>query len=136
MAEKYERLVRLVENRAGDAFRGAIRYHEGGHTILYLRDDIATDAFRDAVDGLIERARAYEPLSRPESYPTLGATQASVELYEAAAVIHFREGPNTGILVSLDRDVAQGLGAFVTRCTSVLVENGGVEGADGPESPD
>lgn len=135
MAEKYERLVRLVENRAGDAFRGAIRYHEGGHTVLYLRDDVATDALRDAVGGLVDRARAYEPLSRPESYPDLGATQATVELYGVAAIIHFREGPNAGVLVSLDRDVAQGLGAFVTRCTSVLVD-GGAEGTDGPESPD
>ena len=47
----------------------------------------------------------------------MGETRATVELHEPAVL---PDSEAAGVLVSLDRDVAQGLGEFVTRCSEVL----------------
>ncbi|MEE6209959.1 hypothetical protein U3A55_07320 [Salarchaeum sp. III] len=120
MSERYKRLLGMVRERAGDAFRGAVRYTSDDWTLLYLRDDLKTEEFRTFLDDLVENARAYAPISDDDRYGALGASQANVELYENAAVIHFYDPENGGVLVSLDRDVAQGLGEFVDECTAVI----------------
>ncbi|GAA0644318.1 hypothetical protein [Salarchaeum japonicum] len=121
MAERYRRLLERVHERAGDAFRVAIRYTADDWTILYLRDDLKTEEFRRTVGRTIARARDYTPISDSDWYDPLGDSQANVELYDAAAIIHFRDpSGGGGVLVSLDRDVAQGLGAFVDECTSLI----------------
>ncbi|MFB6141430.1 MAG: hypothetical protein ABEJ26_13465 [Halosimplex sp.] len=118
--DRYQPLLQLVHNRAGDAFRGAIRYDADGWTVLYLRDDVATEQLGKSMDSIAGRARAAEPIVSDSEYAPLGETQAVVELHDRAALLHFRESSSTGVLVSLDRDVAQGLGQFVNRCNAVL----------------
>ncbi|WP_436928805.1 hypothetical protein [Halosimplex halobium] len=118
--ERYQPLLQLVHNRAGDAFRGAVRYDAEGWEALYLRDDVATGDLKQALGPITDRARAEESIVPPEQYDRLGEAQATVELYDHAAVLHFREGAEVGIIVSLDRDVAQGLGQFVNGCNAVL----------------
>jgi len=118
--ERYQDLLQLVHNRAGDSFRTAIHFDADGWTVLYARDDIATDALGDALPALVDRARAYEPVVRSDIYDGVGETQASVELHEEAAVLIFPSGGESGVVVSLDRDVAQGLGKFVNSCNEVL----------------
>jgi|GEM_PF-893110 len=125
---RYQPLVQLVHNRAGDAFRGAIRYDADGWEALYLRDDVATEALKSALSAIADRARADESTVPEAQYDRLGENQATVELYDHAAVLHFRESADSGIVVSLDRDVAQGLGQFVNSCNAVL--DGRRPGAD------
>jgi len=121
MTERYKRLLARVQERAGDAFRVAIRYTADDWTILYIREDLKTEEFQRTVGRTVEHARDYTPISDPAWYEALGNSQANVELYEAAAIIHLRDPDNGGgVLVSLDREVAQGLGAFVDECTSLL----------------
>jgi len=117
---RYQPLVQLVHNRAGDAFRGAIRYDADGWEALYLRDDVATEALKSALSAIADRARADESIVPEAQYDRLGENQATVELYDHAAILHFRESVDSGIVVSLDRDVAQGLGQFVNSCNAVL----------------
>jgi hypothetical protein len=118
--ERYQPLVQLIHNRAGDAFRGAVRYDADDWEALYLRDDVATEELKNALATITGRARADEPTVPPEQYDRLGENQTTVELYDRAAVLHFRESRDSGIIVSLDRDVAQGLGQFVNSCNAVL----------------
>lgn len=121
--ERYQELLQLVRDRAGDAFRAAVAYDESGWSVLYIREDVATPDLRDALDQLAERTRNRQPVVTPEVYDEIGETQATVELHEKAALIHLRETDNTGVTVSLDRDIAQGLGQFVNRCNGVLSED-------------
>ncbi|QPV62720.1 hypothetical protein I7X12_18645 [Halosimplex litoreum] len=118
--ERYQPLVQLIHNRAGDAFRGAVRYDADDWEPLYLRDDVATENLKDALPTITDRARANESIVPPEEYGRLGERQATVELHDRAAVLHFKESEHGGIIVSLDRDVAQGLGQFVNSCDAVL----------------
>ncbi|QLH83740.1 hypothetical protein [Halosimplex pelagicum] len=118
--ERYQPLLQLVHNRAGDAFRGAVRYDADSWDALYLRDDVATEELKNALPTITDRARANESIVPPEQYDRLGERQATVELHDRAAVLHFRESETGGIVVSLDRDVAQGLGQFVNSCNAVL----------------
>jgi hypothetical protein len=126
--DRYQPLLQLVHNRAGDAFRGAFRYDADAWEVLYLRDDVATEQLRDSMDALVDRARAAEPMVPQDVYDRVGETQAVVELHDRAALLHFRESPTDGIIVSLDRDVAQGLGQFVNSCKAVLNDDARADG--------
>ncbi|SEN19958.1 hypothetical protein SAMN05216388_100238 [Halorientalis persicus] len=121
--EQYQELLQLVRGRAGEAFRAALKYDQHDCTMLYIRDDVATQELRDALDTLVDRARNSGPVAKTDVYRGIGETQAIVELHERAALIHLRETSNRGVIVSLDRDIAQGLGNFVTRCNGVLSGN-------------
>ncbi|WP_459194155.1 hypothetical protein [Halosimplex sp. J119] len=118
--DRYQPLLQLVHNRAGDAFRGAIRYDADEWAVLYLRDDVATEQLRESMGAIIDRARSAESIVPESAYDRLGETQATVELHDHAAVLHFRTEPDSGVIVSLDRDVAKGLGQFVNSCNAVL----------------
>ena len=119
-ADRYQPLLQLVHNRAGDSFRGAVRYDADDWSVLYIRDELATDKLRNSMAAIVERARNSEPVVPEDQYEQLGATQALVELHDSAVLLHFREGPSRGLIASLDRDVAQGLGQFVNSCNAVL----------------
>jgi hypothetical protein len=120
--EQYQELLQLVRGRAGAALRAAVKYDQRDWTMLYVRDDVATQELRDALDTLLDRVRDSHPIVEPDVYGEVGETQATVELHERAALIHLRETSDQGVVVSLDRDIAQGLGQFVNRCNGVLSE--------------
>jgi hypothetical protein len=119
---QYQELLKLVRGRAGDAFRAAIQYDERDWTVLYIRDDVATAELKDALDTLLERVRDSEPIVDSDVYRGVGKTQATVELHADAALIHLRESDTDGVVISLDREIAQGLGSFINRCNSILSE--------------
>ena len=121
-AERYQPLLQLVHTRAGDSFRGAVRYDADDWSVLYIRDELATGQLRDSMATIIDRARNSEPVIPEDQYDQIGETQAVVELYDHAVLLHFREGASRGLIASLDRDIAQGLGQFVNSCNSVLDE--------------
>jgi len=118
--ERYQALRDQVHTRAGDAVRAIARYGTDDWELLYVREDVATDGLREAAPTLVERARDREPIITPDSYDLVGSTQATVELHELAAVVFLHESPTEGVVISLERDVAQGLGQFVNSCTAVL----------------
>lgn len=120
--ERYRELLELIRGRAGDAFRTAVKYDADGWTVLYVRDDVATEQLGNALDSLVDRARTRGSIATRETYGEIGETQATVELHAEAVLLHFRESATDGVLVSLDRDIAQGLGQFVNGCNSVLYD--------------
>ncbi|GAB7013094.1 hypothetical protein [Halolamina salina] len=120
MNERYQGLVRLVQEQAGENFRSAFRYDEDDWTALYVREDLATPDLQQAVPALARRARDAEPLIRERDYQGLGPQQASISLHAKAVLIHFREGEDAGVIVTLDKDVARNLADFVARCEGIL----------------
>ncbi|NHX36513.1 MULTISPECIES: DUF7522 family protein [Halolamina] len=123
MNEHYQQLVQLVKEQAGRNLRSAFCYDADDWTALYVRTDLATDDLQSAVPSLAERARSQEPLVRNRDYPGLGEQRASVFLHENAVLVQFDE-PETesGIVLTLDSDVARNLSQFVAECETVLAD--------------
>lgn len=122
MNERYQRLVRLVDEQAGENFRSAFHYDEDSWDALYVREDLVTSDLQDIVPALAQRAREHEPLVREQDYEGLGTQRASISLYSEAVLVHLREDGHSGIVVTLDKDVARNISDFVARCESVLQE--------------
>ena len=122
MDDDYKQLLRLVEEQAGGNFRAAFAYDADDWTALYVRSDLATTELQAIVPSLAERARHHEPLIREQDYPGLGAHRPSLSLHDDAVLIQFRVGERSGVVITLDNDVAQDLSEFVRRCESVLAE--------------
>ena len=120
MNDRYQGLVRLVEEQAGENFRSAFRYDEDDWAALFVRSDLATADLQQVIPGLAQRAREDEPLVREQDYEGLGPQRASISLHSEAVLIHFREGESTGVVVTLDKDVARNLADFVARCEDIL----------------
>jgi hypothetical protein len=117
---EYERLLAAVEKRAGESFRSAFSYTASDWTALHVRSDLATGDLKDAVPELAERARAAEPVVEPEIYDRLGSATTSVELYADAVLLHFRTGEQSGVVLTLDEDVAQSLSEFTERLAETI----------------
>lgn len=120
MNEQYQRLVRLVKEQASGNFRSAFHYDQDDWTALYVREDLATPDLQQVVPALAQRAREAEPLVRERDYQGLGPQRASISLHSEAVLVHFREGEDAGVVVTLDTDVARNLADFVARCEAIL----------------
>jgi len=117
---QYEQLLATVEERAGESFRSAFSYTATDWTALHVRRDLATGNLKDAVPELAERARAVEPIVDQGVYDRLGSATTSVELYADAVLLHFRTGEQSGVVLTLDRDVAQNLSEFTERLAETI----------------
>lgn len=118
--ERHRALHQFVMERAGDSYRTAFYYHAGGWETLHVREDVATAELAKSVPRAVERARNKRAFLRGEEYPPLGETTATTEVHENGVILHFPENSQEGILLSLDRDAAQRLAAFVDQAMSVL----------------
>ncbi|MFB6308015.1 MAG: hypothetical protein ABEH35_01675 [Haloarculaceae archaeon] len=118
--EAYRELLQLVDGRAGDAFRAMVTYDEDDWTVHYVRDELATDELQRVLSDLVDRARHDETIVPESVYGGMGDEQASVELHSEAVLLHITGNEGDSVLISLDREVAQGLGRFVTQCLSVV----------------
>ncbi|WP_436933676.1 DUF7522 family protein [Halovenus marina] len=118
--QEYQRLVRLIHDRAGDNFRSAWKYDITDWEVLYIRDDIATPELKKAVVEIFQHARDYEPIVDANKYEKMGEIEASVELYTDAVLIHFSETGEGGVVVTLEREASKDLAAFVDNCNSIL----------------
>lgn len=122
MGNRYKRLVGLIKEEAEGNFRSAFRYDETDWQALYVRSELATEDLQSVVPTLAERARSKEPMVREEDYPRLGSQRASISLHDEAVLVHVRDGPDSGVVVTLDTDVARNLSEFVARCENVLLD--------------
>lgn len=122
MSDRHQQLVRLIRDQTGDSFRAAFAYDEEDWTALYVRSDLATADLQSVVPALADRARTRKPLVREADYAELGTHRASISLHDNAVLIQFHGEGASGVVVTLDTDVAQNLAEFVARCESVLTE--------------
>ncbi|QLD86185.1 hypothetical protein HWV23_10780 [Natronomonas halophila] len=120
ISEQHRELHQFVKERAGSSYRTAFYYDADDWEAIHVRRDLQLDSLGEEVPDVMERARKDEPLVREEDYPPLGENYARAEIHENGLVFQFPEGPDEGIIVSLDPDAAQVLTGFVTRCLSIL----------------
>lgn len=131
-SDRHRRLCEFVEDRVGDSLRGMVSYDESDWEAVYIRPDLATRELRAGLDDICDRARDARSLLREADYPPIGETTATTEVHENGVVLHFPRGPDSGTLVSLDRDVARHLTSFVIECSEILEP--AAKGATRPDS--
>jgi hypothetical protein len=122
MRDRHQQLVRLIRDETGESFRAAFAYDADDWTALYVRSDLATADLESVVPSLADRARSRGPLVREAEYDQLGTHRASISLHDDAVLVQFHGGGQSGVVVTLDTDVARNLAEFVARCESVLAE--------------
>ncbi|GGN07265.1 hypothetical protein GCM10009021_02910 [Halarchaeum nitratireducens] len=95
-------------------------YDEDDWTTIYVRDDLATERLRDSVPNIVERTREARALVREDDYERLGETTATTEVHDSGVVLHFPREDRRGVIISLDREAARRLSAFVSQCATIL----------------
>lgn len=120
VTDRHRSVHQFLQERAGGAYRAAFYYDDEGWETVYVRGDIATNRLRGSVSEAVERARQADVILPGEEYPPLGETNATTEVHENGVIVHFPEGPEEGLLVSLDREVAARLTTFIDQAVSIL----------------
>lgn len=105
------RLTEYLRQRAGDYLRGVVQYDDESFEVIYVRDGLDTDAFRQRVDhihtNIVDRPT---PKTGQESF---GKPYATLSVREHAVVINLRWNSTEGLLVGLEPDAARDLVAFI-----------------------
>lgn len=109
-----------MKDQAGDSYRAAFCYDADDWSAIYVREELRTESLKESIPDAAERAREREAILTEADYPPLGETTATTELHEDGVLIHFREGENSGTVISLGRDAARRLAGFVTECLYIL----------------
>lgn len=117
-AERYERLTKFVEQRAGDYFRTAISFTEDDWELLYRRSDLPRERVEKRGDEIVDRVRRQEPAREPDG--PFGEFAAAIQLYENGVFAIIREGASEGVLISLESEAARSLASFIHECRRVL----------------
>lgn len=131
-SDRHRRLCEFIQSRVGNSLRGLVWYGESDWEAIYIREDLATQELRADLADICERARSARALFPEADYPPLGETTATTEVHENGVVLHLPESPDSGTLVSLDRDVARHLTSFVVDCSEILEP--AAKGATRPDS--
>jgi len=118
--ERYQELIRLVQDRAGDSLRTAFQYDGDDWRALYIRDDVATTELGDTLDLILSRIHQDEPIIPGDEYEKLGGRRAAVEVYDRGVLINLPESAQTGTVISLDQEAATDLAGFIQHCYSTL----------------
>lgn len=111
---KYEALVEVVEDRAGDALRAAATYRDGDIELLYQRDDLDTRLLQQRTEHVVEGIERREPFVEHDE---VGDCLADLELYEDYVFVHWYAEE---VIVSLEPVVARRLKDFVEECSLAL----------------
>lgn len=112
-------LIDFLEDRAGKMHRGTARYDDDSTDVLYLRDDLREQRMRSQIDRMLNRVRSEATSKEENSFP-FGDLYATVRIFEEATVLHFPQGRDRGIVVSLEPDTGQDLNTFVGQCLSQI----------------
>lgn len=112
-------LIDFLEDRAGSMHRGTARYDGDSTDVLYLRDDLREKRIRSEIDRMLNRVRSEATSKEEHSFP-FGDLYATVRVFAEATVLHFPQGRDRGIVVSLELDSGQDLNTFVGRCLSQI----------------
>lgn len=116
--KKHRRLVRFVRTHTGDDLRAVIRYRDDSVELLYKRDDVDADQFRDRVELTIRQAKTRDVHDGDGS--SAGRTAEHVELFDGVVLVHLDEGPDEASVFSIDLDVAEEFARFLDECREVL----------------
>lgn len=114
-----------VYDHAQDGLRGVAVYDGEDLDVRYARSDLE-GGIPERFSAMHESIRATAATSGDDRWGLLGAERASIQIRDEAAVMHLRPGDSQtkcrGMLVELDRRVAQSLTEFVASVREVAFD--------------
>ena len=124
LEEGAERVVEQLHGSLGDGLRGVVLFTPEAAEVAYLRDDLQGLVNLADFERTIAHSRTLDGLLRNvgEMQRTLGRPQANVTVFEGTTVLNLPFEPESGLIVTLERDVVPDLSAFVEECTAALFE--------------
>lgn len=121
-SKRHAELVQFLSQRADEHLRAVFRNTADDYDVLYLRSDLQDPELKRALPTLHERVLDSQDIVAERDYPRLGAVQATTEIHEHGILLHVAEAEDRGVVVTLDREVGQGLAGFVEECNRILME--------------
>lgn len=118
-ADAYRRFMARIHQQAGQSLRAVLQYDTTSWELLYLRDELRNDALQEAIPNMVDRLRDRTFVTTDE-YDRLGEPLATVEVHTDAVLLHFREAADSGVIVTLDRAVAERVSTFIEDCANEL----------------
>jgi len=108
-------LIDYLERKAGEYHRGTVRYDGNDTDVLHLREDVKETRLTSQIDRMLRRIRPESSPNEERAFP-FGDLNATVRLFQEAIIIHFPQGNDRGIIVSLEPETARDLNTFIGEC--------------------
>lgn len=108
-------LAQYLNDRVDDLLRGVAHYQEDEFKVEYLRDDIREQRHRDEVTQMLNRIKKEGTAEEEQSFP-FGHLHTTLRVFDEAIFMHFPIERETGVVVTLEPQVAQSLNSFVGDC--------------------
>ncbi|WP_128081435.1 hypothetical protein [Haloferax sp. ATB1] len=126
MAET-EELIDYLESRAGDSLRAVGKYSGETCSLEYVRDDLAHEKVRDRLEAI--QANITWSWNPPEDsvLEELGPKSASLQVREAAVILHLPAEDREGVIIGLEPGAASDLTSFITDCMRYVGDTSGVD---------
>lgn len=109
--EKYYRLARHLKEQPVDV-RGVVRYQNDDVELLYSRGDVDASDLEERVVVTVRRAVARDRSATSSDV----AVREHVEQFDEVLVGHLREGPNEGVVFSIEPGEIEDVQGFVESC--------------------
>lgn len=114
-----DRFVDHLQDRAGEALRVVAWYTEDSSGGLYIRPDLDRPAVKERMRYLADRLHDRDA-DRENPLTELGDEEAMVQVREDVVILRFPLDRETGLVVSMNVDVATDLHSFVIECAGLL----------------
>ncbi|WP_132060262.1 DUF7522 family protein [Halorussus amylolyticus] len=114
-------LASYLYNRVGELLRGVIHYEHDEFKLVYLRDDIREQRYREDVTQMLGRIKQEGTTEEEQSFP-FGELHATIRAFDETIFMHFPIGEQIGVVVALEPDVAQNLNSFIDDCLDHIYE--------------
>ena len=117
MAQKHisKSISRYLNDRMDDFLRGVAHYREDEFDVVYLREDLREERHRDEVEQMLNRIKHEGTAEEEQSFP-FGHLRATLRVFDETIFMHFPIENRTGVVVTLEPEVARSLNSFVGDC--------------------
>ena len=118
-----DRVVEYLRGELGDGLRGVILYTPEAAEVTYLRDDLRGRVNLADFERTIDHTRTLDGLLRNVGEMqggTLGRPEANLAAFEHTLVLALPYEPESGLVVTLERDVVPELSTFAEECARAL----------------
>jgi hypothetical protein len=109
-------LIDYLESRAGDSLRAVGRYSGETCSLEYVRDDLPREKIRDRLETIQTNLTWSWNPPEGSALEELGPKSASLQVREAAVVLHLPVEERKGIIIGLEPGAASDLTSFITDC--------------------
>lgn len=113
-------LVEFLQDTVEDALRSVIHYHEDGHEVVYVREDIAPQYSDEEITDIVQDLgiEAFGK-SMQEKFYVHGDLHCTVRCFEDAIEMNFLANQREGIAVALDAEAFAANRTFIGKCMDI-----------------